>query len=351
MKLVRAGLFVLGALLLGLLVVYNEPAEIFSAIGRLSWRLGLLVTFPFVLVALLDTLGWRYAFRTDRVGFGTLLWVRLAGEAVNMATPTAAVGGEVVKAWLLRRHLPVDEGISSVIVAKTTITIAQGLFLLVGIVLAWLTVLPTGLVQGMLWLLALEVVALTGFVLAQTRGMTGSITWLLRRIRVPSGRLGAALTRVDEGLAMFYAREPGRLLLSIAFHFVAWMLGILEAYLMLRFLGVDVSLATAGVIEAFGTAIRFATFLIPASLGVLEGGYVATFGALGLGTTAGVAFALTRRVREITWIVVGLAVLTVARSTPAVEKDSSGCETWGAAKGPPIPPRSEASRRSRDVPR
>src|SRR5947199_57346 len=84
------------------------------------------------------------------------------------------------------------------------------LALLVGIVLAWLTVLPSGLVQGMLWLLALEVVALAGFVLAQTRGMTGSITWLLRRIRVPSGRFGAALTRVDEGLAMFYAREPGR---------------------------------------------------------------------------------------------------------------------------------------------
>jgi putative membrane protein len=322
-KLLRASLFALGALLLGLLVAYNEPTEIFAAIRGLSWRLGVLVAFPFVLVAVLDTLGWRYAFRRDRVGFATLLWVRLAGEAVNMATPTAAVGGEVVKAWLLRRRVPLDEAVSSVIVAKTTIMIGQGLFLLVGIVLAWLTVVPGGLVQGMLWLLAVEVIALAAFILAQTRGMSGWVTTLLGRIRVPSAGFGAALTGVDEGLALFYAREPRRLVLSITFHFVAWLLGIVEAFLMLRFLGVDVSLGTAGVIETFGTAVRFATFLIPASLGVLEGGYVATFGALGLGSSTAVAFALTRRVRELTWILVGLLVLAVARSAPVVEKDSS----------------------------
>ena len=323
MKVLRVVLLVLGVLLMGLLVVQNEPTEIFAAIRGLSWRLGVLLLFPFVLVAVFDTLGWHYAFRRSRPGFGTLLWVRLAGEAVNMATPTAAVGGEVVKAWLLRHHLPLDEVVSSVIVAKTTITIAQGLFLLVGIVLAWLTVLPGTLVHAMLWLLAIEVLALGAFVLAQVRGVFRWARWLCERMGVPSARLGPALSRVDEGLAGFYARQPRRLFLSIAFHFLAWLLGTLESYLMLRFLGLPVSLATAGVIEAFGTAIRFATFLIPASLGALEGGYVATFRALGLGATAGVTFALTRRLREIFWIVVGLIVLAVARTAPVREEDSS----------------------------
>ena len=323
MKPLRIALLVLGVLLVGVLVAHNDPAEIFAAIRGLSWRLGVLLIFPFVLVAVFDTLGWRYAFRRDRVPFATLVWVRLAGEAVNMATPTAAVGGEFVKAWLLRHHLPLDESVSSVIVAKTTITIGQGLFLLIGVVLAWLTVAPSGLVYGMLWLLVVEVVALGIFVLAQVRGVFRGVGWLLARIPLPSARLGSALTRVDQGLADFYAREPRRLSLSIAFHFIAWLLGTLEAYLMLRFLGVEVSLATAGVIEAFGTGIKFATFLIPASLGVLEGGYVATFRALGLGATVGVTFALTRRLREIAWVVVGLVVLAMARSTAVRQEDSS----------------------------
>ncbi len=81
------------------------------------------------------------------------------------------------------------------------------------------------------------------------------------------------------------------------------------------------SLPTATVIEAFGTAVRFATFMIPASLGVLEGGYAATFSALGLGSAVGISFGLTRRVREIVWIAAGLIAFAVmrTRSQPTAE--------------------------------
>ena len=62
MKLVRVSLLMLGLALLGVLVAKNDPAEIFASIGRLSWRLAILVCFPFPLVTLFDTLGWRFAF-------------------------------------------------------------------------------------------------------------------------------------------------------------------------------------------------------------------------------------------------------------------------------------------------
>src|SRR2546429_6789600 len=116
------------------------------------------------------------------------------------------------------------------------------------------------------------------------------------------------LGRIDDVLARFYQTAPWRVVLSIAFHLVAWLLGSLEAWLILKFLGVPVSLTTATVIESFGTAIRFATFLIPASLGALEGGYVVTFAALGLGSTTAVSFSLVRRVREAVWVGLGLLV-------------------------------------------
>src|SRR5207245_1923633 len=108
-----------------------------------------------------------------------------------------------------------------------------------------------------------------------------------------------ARRRGDQGLAPaghgLARREhtlhrPRRLMLSITFHFVAWVLGTLEAYLILRFLGIEASLPVALVIEAFGTGVRFVTFVIPGSLGVLEGSYVATFVALGLSPAAGVSF-------------------------------------------------------------
>ena len=169
------------------------------------------------------------------------------------------------------------------------------------------------------WLLALEVLAIVGFLIAQIRGGFGWVPRVLARLGLGRSRHGETVARLDRGLTWFYRNEPRRLALSIFFHFVAWLLGSLEAFLILHFLGIDVSLATATIIEALGTAVRFATFLVPASLGALEGGFVATFTALGLPPSAGVAFGLTRRVREVVWIAVGFVVFAVIGSGSAEE--------------------------------
>ena len=225
-----------------------------------------------------------------------------------------------MKAWLLRRRVPLDESVLSVVVAKTTIMIGQGLFLLVGIAITWLAAPPDSRLLGwMLWLLAVEVLAIVGFLLAQIQGGFGWVPRVLGRIGLGRSRHRETVARLDRGLAWFYRKEPRRLALSIGFHFIAWLLGSLEAYLILNFLGLEVSLETATIIEALGTAVRFATFLVPASLGALEGGFVATFTALGLAPSAGVAFGLARRVREVVWIAVGFAIFAVIRPGPAEE--------------------------------
>jgi putative membrane protein len=309
----RQALLALGLVLLVVLVATNDPRAILASITQLSWRLAIVLCFPVTLVMALDTLGWRFAFLRDEVPFRTLLSARLAGEAFNLATPTAALGGEAVKAWLLRAAVPLDVSVSSVIVAKTTITIAQGVFLLLGIGLAWTSAPPgSPLLHGMLWLLAIETVALAGFVVAQTRGV---LSWGGRLL----GQLGvvgvetAALGRIDDALARFYRTSPGRLTLSLGFHLAAWVLGSVETWLILHFLGVPVSWTTATVIEAFGTAVRFATFVIPASLGALEGGYLITFAALGLPPTSAVSFSLVRRIREAAWVGLGLIAFALSR--------------------------------------
>ena len=102
MRWVRLGLLLCGtALFLGLLV-HVGPRAVGEAFTELSWRLLIILVFPFGMTTLLDTLGWRFAFRRDRTPFTALLAARLAGEAFNLTTPTAAVGGEPVKAWLVR---------------------------------------------------------------------------------------------------------------------------------------------------------------------------------------------------------------------------------------------------------
>ena len=318
MKVLRLLLLLVGLAFLVALVADNDPAAVFASVTRLSWRIAVILMFPMALVMALDALGWRYAFLNDRVPFGPLLATRLAGEAFNIVTPTAALGGEVVKAWLLRDRVPLEESVPSVIIAKTTITIAQGIFLLLGIALAVIVLAGTRLLLAMEWLLALEVIALALFILMQTRGLVGWSARLLDRLKIRRLSGSNTAARVDAALADFYRREPRRLALSILVHLCAWLLGIAETWLILWFLGIPVSLATATVIEAFGTGVRFATFLIPGSLGAQEGGYVVTFLALGLSGADGVTFGLVRRLRELVWVAIGLVIFAAMKRGPVV---------------------------------
>src|SRR2546426_11037508 len=94
------------------------------------------------------------------------------------------------------------------------------------------------------------------------------------------------------------------------------MLGVAETFLILYFLGLEVSLRTATVIEALATGIRFVAFFIPAGLGALEGGLVVAFGALGFAPAVALSFSLVRRLREAGWVGIGLVALAAIRPSP-----------------------------------
>jgi len=312
MRVLRTVLLVVGAVLLVWLVVRFGAGAIASSLARVTgWQLAL-ICLVHGLTMVIDTLGWRYAFAGDRVPFHRLLAARIAGEAVNVVSVVATIGGEAMKAWLLRRDVSYEESVPSVIVAKTAITVAQALLLLLGILVAWTTLsLDSGFLTGMLWLLLVEVLAVGGFLAVQVAGLVGWAGRLFAAFGITqAGDYGA---RLNESLRRFYREHWPRFLVSVGCHFVGWLVGIVETALILTALDLPASLAIASVIDAFGSGIRFATFMVPASLGVLEGANAAVFAVLGLGASAGVVFSLVRRARQGVWIAVGMAVLVLMR--------------------------------------
>ena len=305
------------------------PRVVWDSIRTLGWRLVLVVWFPFVLAVVLDTLGWRVLVSDHAVPFGVLLRARLAGEAVNLVTPTASVGGEPLKAYLIRPHVPLAEGLASVVADKTTVVVGQILLLPVGLYLAMATLpLSHPLMVAMSALFAVQVLAVGAFIVVQTLGVFGGGGRVLGRLgRGPAERYQEGLNEVDRWLRRLYRERRGVLLLSTLLHAAAWATGALEIYLVLYFLGTDVSLVLSLVLETFGAAIRFASFMIPASLGALEGGYVAIFKAFGFPGALGLSYMLVRRVREIVWAGLGLLWLAALRARPTLDEAGEGLAT------------------------
>lgn len=302
------------ALVLGALVRIG-PGVIVGHLRALGWGL-LLVFLPYLLVAVLDTLGWRYAIQpgASSVSFARLFFARLAGEAVNVTVPAASLGGEPVKAMILGgSRVPLTEALASVVIAKTTMLMSQLPFVLIGLAIAATCAeVSWPFIALMTLVLAAGTVLVTAFFLSQRWGLCAVVLGLLRRLGVRSHFLEAReeeLKRLDLRIADFYARSPRRFSLSLLFHFLGWVAGSLEVYVVLQLLGLGGSFATAFAIEALSSAIRAGAFLIPGNVGTQEGGNILLFGAFGLASAAGLTFSLLRRLREITFTGGGLLVL------------------------------------------
>jgi len=314
----KAVLLLLGALTLSVLVWHIGIGRIYQAVTQLGPAAMLVILLPSLLMYILEAYGWRVTLGTwaKDVPFWRILAIRTAGEVVNMTTP-AYVGGEPLKAFLLKRHgIPIVEGLASVVTAKTTMTIAQILFILAGIGLAF-GLLGAGGSAGNTAMAGLVSVGLLGFgvgafVLVQRQGMFGWMLKILRRVGVRIGYLESReqqLLDLDRTIARFYSTERSAFLVSTLFFLLGWLAEALEVFVMILCLGQPVTVLSALAIGALSVFIKGGTFFIPGSLGAQDAGNLLLLTAFGYGDVTGITFALLRRFREFVWIALGLACL------------------------------------------
>jgi len=286
-------------------------------VGRLlydfRWRFGIVFLF-YVVTFGLDTLGWKFALhpsvQSRRIPWIRLFRVRLAGEALNYVTPTASMGGEPVKAWILsRRHgVPMEDGMASVVVAKTTFTLSMLLFVVLGLAVALMTHGVSVPLMKWVWVVLPVLSLLLGlFVLVQflqpfRRALQAVSLWMPEWFR----KLADKAQSWDQALVSFYRNSPGAVFWSLGFHFLGWLAGAVEVYLILRFLGLPVSWATAFSLEALWVLLRAGAFLIPGSIGASEGFVMLICSGLGISAIPGLTLGLIRRMREVAWTGLGL---------------------------------------------
>jgi len=117
----------LGLLLLGGLAWEVGDPEMWRTLAGLGWRLPL-VLVPYGLFCLVDVKAWQWVFPpgVTAPSVGHLYAIRLAGESVNELTPSATVGGEPLKAFLVRdAGVPSAVAAASVVVNRTALTVGQ----------------------------------------------------------------------------------------------------------------------------------------------------------------------------------------------------------------------------------
>ena len=355
-----------GLALFALVLREVDMGAVASAAAAFGVTAMLAVLALYAVEFLVDTAGWHLAVTSvpfDTGWLKRLFVARLVGEAVNAVTPLAGMGGEPVKTWLLKRRHAIEYGESaaSLVIARTVNLLALIPFAGIGLMLAAADPrLPdaygasAGIGLAVLAAATLAFFTVQRFRIASSLGRLGGrrrqgggigaardeerrpagersrrpdgiigrrgtapLPWNEPVPSSPAAPVGARPHRrsplvwieaFDDRLLHFYTRHRRRFALALGLAFLNWCVGALGVFVTMRFLGVEISVADAWVLESFTQLVRAGTFFIPASIGAQEGVYVLVAGALTGNAAAGLAAALIRRCRGLLWTAAGLAI-------------------------------------------
>ena len=239
------------------------------------------------------------------------LTARLAGETINTIAFTGPLLGDAAKATMLQRKIPLEHSATAVIIDEIVyyvsslililagaivVLYAYGAGLFVNVILAGL-VLFSGLVFVGIWLVVRNNFKPVSWVIKKLGGR-----WYCPNILV---RKSDEICDVESNVIQFHEDRPRAFSLIVGLTLLTHFLSVFEAYLAMRLLGIDVTWASAFIVESLTKAVNFVFFLIPGTVGAYEGGNSLIFTLLGFGAGAGVALALVRRGGILFWTFIG----------------------------------------------
>ena len=264
----------------------------------------------------LHALAWRRcfapAFRPSRL---RLLGAHLAGFTVNLVTPTATLGGEVMRAGLLPRTVPATEIAASVTSDRLALAVADTAIGLVGFGVLLVHGPFAGWARAALGAgAALLVAGVGGFLVLQRAGKLaaffGERSFVRRLLGVElADRFATASQDVDSRLAAFHAERSADFRASLVLHALGTSVGALQLAVFLAWLGVPFTAWALAAAFSVAIALDLFSFFVPARLGAQEASRMLALSIAGLDPARGLTFSLVLRAEQIFWAAIGLLVV------------------------------------------
>ena len=291
-----------GAGLFTVLLIRQGAPQVGAAFVSAGWAIAAVVIYHLAVPVFLDAIAWWQLFpNSDRLSLWQLFWMRWIGESVSTLVPSAAVGGDVVRARLAALHgASVPIAAASVLVDITLGVFVQIAFTLAGLALIVSVTGHEGFVRPTLIGALLGIIAIVGFYIVQRLGMFRFIGVIISRLAnssdwhslINSGQI------LDRTVRTLYARRRG-VIGCCLWTAASLVLGSGEIWIALHAIGLQATLINALIFQSVILAIRSAMFPVPGALGVQEGGYVVVGNLLGIPGDAAFALSLIARVREL----------------------------------------------------
>ena len=298
-----------GAALFTLLLIREGAPQVGKAIASAGWAILAVIAFHLCVPVFLDALAWWVLFpKNDRPPLRKIFWMRWIGESVSTLVPSAAVGGDIVRARLAAiKGAPLPVAAGTVLVDLTLGVFTQAAFTILGVALLVQATGQKNLVGPTIIGTLIGVAAVGGFYFVQRLGMFRFLARMIAKLAnspewQPLVQSGQTL---DQTVRTLYARRRG-VIACCAWTMLSLILNSGEIWIALRALNLNATVLNAIILQSTVLTVRNVGFAVPSGLGVQEGGYVLIGSLLGIDGTNALALSLIARVRELALGVPGL---------------------------------------------
>jgi lysylphosphatidylglycerol synthase-like protein len=295
---------VVGAALFAYAVRRAGGAEILDGIRRVGWGLTLILGLAGMRF-LIRAECWRLCLPpTTTFPLPRALAAFLAGDAIGNVTPLGLLASEPTKVVLTRHHLAPRESVASLAVENVIYAVS-----VIAVVAFGAVVLVANVPLPRRW--AIATVAALAAMLAATAFAFRAIRGTWDPTRGPRPRWRERLATIRDEAIRFSGGHPRRLwrvfVLDVAFHTLA----VVEVYVTLQWLVVDQrpTFVQAIVFEALNRVVTAVFKFVPFRVGIDEVSAGALAPMVSLNPAAGVALAVVRKVRNLFWAAIGLALM------------------------------------------
>lgn len=217
-------------------------------------------------------LGWKFCIDSDhKPAFYRLFALKHVGNIITTFNPSGALAGEFYSAdMLVKGGMDKTIAIKSVVLSRITMILSQ-LSILVFVLLWFLYSLSGKLTTTLSYTLYVILIVFIFVVLFTLR-------FLLKKQKKtdavrPEKKWQRAIYRLKEmqaSLTEYIRRRPKDAALAYIFFTFHWILSSLELYIILRFLGYDVSIWTALFLDTIIIVSKSAVSFIPGQIGAEE---------------------------------------------------------------------------------
>ena len=266
---------------------------------------------------LLQSTAWSSALKAEQVSVDMpkLAGARLCGQSMGYLTVLGPVISEPLKIKLL--GTPTEPTVTATFLDDGVYWFTSALLAIVGLVS-----LPFVAVHGTAYHLFPAICALALMVFVTTRRHP-ILSGVVRALGKKAPSWLAHAERFEASIRRFRANQPALVRRMFWIDVTCQVLIASEVVVVLWSLHLSIHFFTILVIEGVTRGLKMLSGWIPARLGSDEGGAISAFALTGFSPMLGLALALTRRVRDLLWALVGIVCLGWSFREPKRSKSTT----------------------------